>query len=49
MKVCRDCGGFSLKILVSNPQIFGCLGIGSVLIKLWYAKIAYRCAFSARY
>ena len=46
MKVYRGCGGLSLKIPVSNAQIFGCLPIGSPLIKLWYAEIADRCAFT---
>ena len=46
MKVCRGCGGLSLKILVSNEQNFGCLPIGSSLIKLCYAQIADRCGFT---
>ena len=40
MKVYRGCGGLSLKVTVSNAQIFECLSIGSPLIKLWYAEIA---------
>ena len=49
MKVYRGCGGLSLKISVSNAQIFGCLPIGFPLIKLWYAEKADRCAFTVRY
>ena len=49
MKVCRGFGGLSLKIPVSNAQIFRCLPIGSSLVKLWYAEIADRCAFTIRY
>ena len=46
IKVYRGCEGLSLKIPTSNAQIFGCLPIGSPLIKLWYAEIADQCAFS---
>ena len=49
MKVYRGCGGLSLKIPVSNEQIFGRFPIGSQLIKLWYTEIAVRCAFTVRY
>ena len=49
MKVYRGCGGLSLKIPVSNAQIFGCLPIGSPLMKLWYAEIAGQCEFTVRY
>ena len=46
MKLYRGCGGLSLKIPVSNAQTFGCFSIGFPLIKLWYAEIADRCAFT---
>ena len=49
MKVYRGSGGLSLKIPVINAQIFGCLPIGSSLIKLWYAEIADQCAFTVGY
>ena len=49
MEVYCGCGGLLLKIPVSNAYIFGCLPIGSPLIKLWYAEIADRCAFIVRY
>ena len=51
MKVHRGCGGLSLKIAVSNVQIFGCLPIGSLLIKLCYAEMLYaaQCEFTVRY
>ena len=49
MKVYRGCGGLSLKISVSNAQIFGCLPIGFPLMKLWYAERADQCAFTVRY
>ena len=48
MKVYRDCGGLALKIPISNAQIFGCLPIGSPLLKLWYAEIADRCVFTVQ-
>ena len=51
MKVHRGCGGLSLKIAVSNVQIFGCLPIGSLLIKLCYAEMLYAAQyeFTVRY
>ena len=51
MKVHRRCGGLSLKIAVSNVQIFGCLPIGSLLIKLCYAEMLYAAQyeFTVRY
>ena len=49
MEAYRGCGGLSLKVLVGNAQIFGCLLIGSPLIKLWYAEIADRCEFIVWY
>ena len=49
MKVYRGCGGLSLKIPVINTQIVGCLSFSSPLIKLRYAEIADRCAFTVLY
>ena len=49
MKVYRGCCGLSLKISVSNAQIFGCFPIASLSTKLWYTEIAERCAFTVRY
>ena len=49
MKVYHVCDGFPLNIPASNAQIFRCLPIGSSLVKLWYAEIADRCAFTVRY
>ena len=49
MTVFRGGGGLSLKIPVSNAQIFGCLPIGFPLINLSYAEIAHQCEFKVRY
>ena len=45
----HGCGSLSLKLPASNIIIFGCLSIGFHLVKLWYAKIADRCAFTVQY
>ena len=48
MKMYRGCGDLSLKIPVSNAQIFGYMPTDSLLIKLWFAEIADRCLFTVR-